>query len=1022
MKNAKIPLFLASILLILISPFVISQIQDSLKTDAERIIDETNFSSRDNKLIYNQGEREINQSVIVELSSGQRIDLSSEGTIRWQFERFDERWKFAFNFSIPDTARGRNLINSIETITFNISGENLEQTGTGFQYFESAEQNSRVRTDKNVVWDYSDIASSYYIQKSRFSNIFNETVFWNESIPYEVSSDGQNILITFNFSEFNFTAGREWSLDPQIIISNVQSYSPSTRNNITSNAYPLSHITASDIALVLYLPFDVDNRSDGITYDYSNHGSNFSVFNGTFYNASTGIGGGYIGGGYTMNGGDDNLRAVGSQPRALNLSMNSTMLGWVWWASSADTIFGSQLFTQCAGGGFYSNGLWSRYTNGNLAVNMNDATILQTNAFINTGQWYHVAYTRGGVTGSWNVTIYVNGRVNATILTSTNPSVPTVTAIGACGTITNNVNAPNHNGGVDEVMFFNRSLSASEINSIYQNQSARYRNPASQLFHNINFTAGDNRVNVTTNSTLLLGSTIQLRLREINTGLNTTYQNITTGDNQKNIFNISNTASNLTLEFDFIPYNGNQSGNFYSPVLRDNIIIDTWSVEEAAGASNLVNLTALVSTQSATGRESDLTRNSIINNIIPAVLQRIFSTARGLTSLLKLQSVVNIFETITTNIKQLLNINSVMTELQGSLRNLVESNRINSVLTISKNLFRNMFSNIIINSILDPTASLTRKMSDNLQINSLVSRIKTIPINIVQVFRADTVIFKTGLFIRALIQPFIIFANSVSQTGAGANLVNLPQSLKINSVLTDTGILKRGLSENLLINSVVAKIRNVPILLNQKLIIGDSLKRTGFFFRAFSENVIISANLVTDGIARLSVGLVQNFIISPVLDTTAFFNRGASTNLIINALSSRFETITIHISNSLNPSAIVTRMTSLLRELKQNLIISSLADPHSEFKRLSSSLVRINSGTTTAVATEASFLTNVFASINISPSQTDTAFFNRFLSQLLRIIALLSEIIEGIVSNVGKIIPNTNEVPYVQLNETLTFD
>ena len=358
-----------------------------------------------------------------------------------------------------------------------------------------------------------------------------------------------------------------------VVIDDVDSYA-SIKNNITTEAYPLAHITLNDSSLVLYMPFDVNQTYPAnVTYDYSTNNNDGTVINGTLWNNSGGI----IGGAYNFDGINDAINI--SDSNSLDMNQTITVMAWVYpytiSATSSQTrvisktsayeLMLSTVTGSCDSG---SGHIQWRLTRGGLSAELCSGSIT-----LNT--WTHIVGTFNGSTFA----VYQDGVLKGTAVTN-NSDIDMNSNPLFIGNH-KDINRP-FNGTIDEVMISNRTLSASEINDTFKNQSYRYRTPATQLFENIsiNQTGSFNRAEVTTNATLLFGTNISLRLREYNqTGANTantSWQNISDGDNKVTTFNISNSTYNVTLEFDFIAWNGNQSGNFYSPVLRDNIIVTSF--------------------------------------------------------------------------------------------------------------------------------------------------------------------------------------------------------------------------------------------------------------------------------------------------------------------------------------------------------------------------------------------------------------------------------------------------------------
>ncbi|MDP3026076.1 MAG: LamG-like jellyroll fold domain-containing protein, partial [Nanoarchaeota archaeon] len=137
------------------------------------------------------------------------------------------------------------------------------------------------------------------------------------------------------------------------------------------------------------------------------------------------------------------------------------------------------------------------------------------------------------------------------------------------------------NGSIDEMMYFNTSLTAAQISAIYNNQSSRFKATGKQEFKNqsiLNITSGNNRVNVTTDFEAKLGSQLNLSVGYYDGSWSyTAPQTLTAG--AVHTFNTSSTTTNLTLNYTFIA--GNSTNPFYSPILNGSIVFDVWNVAAA---------------------------------------------------------------------------------------------------------------------------------------------------------------------------------------------------------------------------------------------------------------------------------------------------------------------------------------------------------------------------------------------------------------------------------------------------------
>lgn len=141
------------------------------------------------------------------------------------------------------------------------------------------------------------------------------------------------------------------------------------------------------------------------------------------------------------------------------------------------------------------------------------------------------------------------------------------------------------NGSIDEVMIFNTALNSSQISAIYNNQSQRFKSQGTQTIKQVNITSGYNQVNLTTSFNAFKNTNISLFLGYYNGTWHTTeLQNLT----NSNLFNISSSATNLTLNFTFISNNK----SFYTPNLitsSDYINLNLINLSSYKTSLNILN-------------------------------------------------------------------------------------------------------------------------------------------------------------------------------------------------------------------------------------------------------------------------------------------------------------------------------------------------------------------------------------------------------------------------------------------------
>lgn len=591
-KEAIIRRFNYLIVLLFIFLFIYFIIKSNVSAQISSITPQNSLNNSilqasSSQLNFNEGANNINMTihVVTTLGTLQVTGTSLTNTLFWNYAT-TEGYKFGYNFTIPNNAQGNLFINRLREIVFNVSSNNQEliPTDNGFKYLKNVSTNGFVETEEYVVFDFEDIRNSFPIWRPIYNIYSNESnpliENWTQDVPLPliIQEQGNNLLLRFNFTNYTFTTGQQ-SLDPQITINDVNTYSASVKTNITTEAEPSSHITTNMSGLLLYYNFDIEPTANTI-YDYTPN--NYEGVNTSAKWNSSGM----FGGGFDFDGTDDYIR------NATTVSVTGlpalTVVFWMYPREYIDGDFDKYVSSGNNAGlrswrfARDSFGAAERFEffvspDGNSPTEDETAFYNTANAPINV--WHHFA-------GTWdalgNTQIYHNGTAVGT--TGNQPLGMFSGSAGFC------IGSSCDNGGtggtddanmvIDEVMVFNRALSAAEIKQIYNNQSIRYSQPANHLFNNVNFTAGDNRINITTNSTLLLNTNISLRLRELEGSTwtaNTSWFNITDGNNRLTLFNISTSTNNISLEFDFIPYNGNMTGRFYSPILRENIIIDTWN-------------------------------------------------------------------------------------------------------------------------------------------------------------------------------------------------------------------------------------------------------------------------------------------------------------------------------------------------------------------------------------------------------------------------------------------------------------
>lgn len=141
------------------------------------------------------------------------------------------------------------------------------------------------------------------------------------------------------------------------------------------------------------------------------------------------------------------------------------------------------------------------------------------------------------------------------------------------------------NASLDDWMFFNTTLSYSEIQGIFNNNSARFLTSGTISFNNqskLGISTGYNKVDVRANVTNVLGSLINISLDYYDNSWHTTKAQFFDGNNT---FNISVATSNLTINFTLL----SGENSFYSPLLFGLLNLDYYDDLLPEISTNLIN-------------------------------------------------------------------------------------------------------------------------------------------------------------------------------------------------------------------------------------------------------------------------------------------------------------------------------------------------------------------------------------------------------------------------------------------------
>lgn len=435
--------------------------------------------------------------------------------------------------------------------TINMSGvsDNIKDNGyyLVFQEYDKSEnvnvslENGKLILDGKVNINYED--------ESNPNNKFK---------LYKREGGRNNIAYMSNNSEpYHGTI----DYDPSVVIEEVTS--GYTSNNIDSETN-FTHISLSNTGiyenLSIYHPFDF-SYSKNKTYEWVNNIN--STFQGDAHR-DTGLYGNAI----VCDGNDDYIDYNDGNAMATN---EYAVSFWLKFNDSVDlsqggdqnSIIGRDSASQDAGWWFSRQSedadndiRFGTYT-GNIKANINWGS-----------EWHHVVLVQRSNT---NAEIWVDGNLNSQGDNGYDGLNP-FDRIHICYREADSGTGM-HNGKLDDIMMFSDPIDSTQIKQIYNMQSDRFVDKGWQDFET-NITSGNNTINVTSDYESNIGSKLNLTLEYYDGTWNTAGTQEVTG---LNTFDISDTATNVSLNYSYYSGSDNGSYSFYSPLLKNDITLETYS-------------------------------------------------------------------------------------------------------------------------------------------------------------------------------------------------------------------------------------------------------------------------------------------------------------------------------------------------------------------------------------------------------------------------------------------------------------
>lgn len=236
----------------------------------------------------------------------------------------------------------------------------------------------------------------------------------------------------------------------------------------------------------------LDETSGAVAADSSGNG-----YNGTVYGTGSFTSQGYLNNGFSQAGATPNRIDIGDQ--AAFEIQQFTISAWVKLNGACNFNYCGILSKGSSGNIGYGMGIRNS-TGYRLEMNIRDIQYEKSLATINIGEWHHLTAT---VNGS-KITLYIDGNFDKEVNQTQTPTFATEALKIA------NQNSGNDlyfNGIVDEVRFYNRALSATEVKTVANYLPTKLRQSLVWYkFDESNGTVANNAITPSTNGTITSGA------------------------------------------------------------------------------------------------------------------------------------------------------------------------------------------------------------------------------------------------------------------------------------------------------------------------------------------------------------------------------------------------------------------------------------------------------------------------------------------------------------------------------------
>ncbi len=800
-----------------------------------------------------------------------------------------------FKFSANDTTTNETTLNNYK---YKFVSDKIINQQSNLVYYILERKNSFCGSlscffDTFRYIKLNDICNTRNVLNSSQDIIFtfepNCNIFLNNS--------GINSVLTVDFLSNS-------NIDPQITITDVSVADSILTNITTENNF--THLSISNENFLntsnvfMYQPFDVNSTS---AYDYTGQNFDGVLTGGVTWNET-----GYDGGGYDFDGVDGEI-LWSSITYDLSPPTNFTTMAWIRFRSVTGSFMTMWEFAN-------DNPWFGVRTGAVLGCHpLTSSTVLSTNT------WYHVAFTYAGATCS----IYIDGTLDL----SGSADAGRSNGLG----IGHNQGDSFWDGSIDEFIYINETLSATQIADYYNKKSSLFFATGTQEFqdNNVSGTGSETFLNITINSSTNFDSMI-----------NVTVGNVSgTGYDFGSEFSFTNnfasdipigTPNNISIKFIF--YAGNSSTNtFKSPTLQNDVLLDSFEGVVSTGTVFSVNVSQGFTGTTQNSKIQGRNRAGKIYLIITSSIERLYSGFRSLTQTFSITTLIDSVKGQFSSISQSLSMTTIVETIQGrfisiaqpflgtfsverlysGFRGLTQSLSITALLDTVKGQFISVSQNTIITTLVQGifgsggvAEAFVRNVVQNLVLNLQLDRLYSGFISLTQTFPITTLIETVKGQLSSISQSFSLTALLDTVKGQ-ITAITQPITLSSSIERLYSGI--RDLTQTFSITALIDTVQGRFISLTQTLSITTLISET-----------------FTAGFDEFTRAITQSFDITAILTKLSSFSRGIFTSFFLLFGLPSDEQIVIVGENGQFPLTISNGELNTICTLSENFLLENTID------------------------------------------------------------------------------------------------